>query len=267
MAISSRATARWFGDWTRNVKDEVDALVSAATERQELAQLVLYCVPGRDGGGYSAGGADDSAKYREWIDEAAAGIGQRWAIVILEPDALPQMQMLSKDSQTKRLADLAYAVDVLASQTKAYVYIDAGHGAWNDIKPMMPDWLRQAGVTKVRGFALNVSNFQSTEASVAYGDELARKLGGKHYVIDTSRNRHGMPPHVGEWWINPPGRGLGPVPTTTPKLGEFVDAYLWIKTPGESDGASHGTPPAGEWFEAYAQELIANASPETREGA
>jgi endoglucanase len=64
---------------------------------------------------------------------------------------------------------------------------------------------------------------------------------------------------AGEWWINLPGCGLGVRPTTNPGLGNYVDAYLWVKTPSESDGSANGGPPAGEWFEAYAQKLIANA--------
>jgi endoglucanase len=36
-------------------------------------------------------------------------------------------------------------------------------------------------------------------------------------------------------WCNPPGRGLGLRPTAT--TGQpLADAYLWIKTPGQSEG-------------------------------
>ncbi len=257
-AIASQPIARWFGEWVHDVQQEVDQLVAAAAEQQSLAQLVVYKLPARDSGGYSAGGLGSSAAYRAWVDKLATGIGQRQAIIILEPDALPQLPTLRPDGQRKRLADLAYAVHVLSSRTRAFIYIDAGHASWDSVKTMMPDWLRKAGVGKARGFSLNVSNFQRTDDSTVYGDFLSRKLGGTHYVIDTSRNGKGPPPDEGEWWINPPGRGLGPVPTTTPPLGDFADAYLWIKTPGESDGAARGAPPAGEWFEAYAQELITN---------
>jgi len=74
-------------------------------------------------------------------------------------------------------------------------------------------------------------------------------------------------------WCNPPGRGLGARPTT--RTGNsLVDAYLWIKIPGESDGQCDrgmggGTdpergaadPPAGAWFEKQAAELIQFANP------
>ena len=100
-----------------------------------------------------------------------------------------------------------------------------------------------------------------------------------HFLIDTSRNGQG--PWTGgtqysdkQDWCNPPGRGLGMVPTTTTGT-PLLDAYLWIKVPGESDGqCSRGTggttdpewggivdPAAGAWFPAQAHQLIALASP------
>mgnify|MGYP005811279581 CR=1 FL=1 len=93
-----------------------------------------------------------------------------------------------------------------------------------------------------------------------------------HFVIDTSRNGQG--PWTGTLdWCNPPGRGLGLRPTTTTG-NPLVDAYLWVKVPGESDGQCDrsGTgadpewggivdPPAGAWFPAQAHQLIALANP------
>ena len=103
-----------------------------------------------------------------------------------------------------------------------------------------------------------------------------------HAVIDTSRNGQGpwTPPadHPAgdpQVWCNPPDRGLGLRPTTS--TGDpFVDAYLWVKIPGESDGQCtrwadpaagidpvRGTadPAAGDWFPAMALELVRNANP------
>jgi len=39
-----------------------------------------------------------------------------------------------------------------------------------------------------------------------------------------------------------------------------VDAFLWIKIPGESDGTCQGCPPAGTWWPAYALGLARNAA-------
>ena len=138
-------------------------------------------------------------------------------------------------------------------------------------------------------------------------------------VIDTSRNGWGGPKrptaaststdlntwvdasrvdrriHAGNW-CNQSGAGLGERPTAAPQPG--IDAYVWMKPPGESDGSSslvpqgpnnpggkgfdqmcdpgyHGNnrngnnltgalpdaPVSGAWFSAQFRELMANAYP------
>ena len=60
-----------------------------------------------------------------------------------------------------------------------------------------------------------------------------------HFVIDTSRNGNVDARQVGgcDYWCNLRSAGLGPTPTAATGLG-IVDAFFWIKTPGESDGCS-----------------------------
>ncbi|WP_426595049.1 glycoside hydrolase family 6 protein [Cellulomonas sp. McL0617] len=103
----------------------------------------------------------------------------------------------------------------------------------------------------------------------------------KHAVIDTSRNGQGpwtapagSPAGDPQVWCNPPGRGLGLTPTLTTG-NPYVDAYLWVKIPGESDGQctrwapdggidpvrGYADPAAGDWFPQMALELVHNASP------
>src|SRR5439155_100801 len=125
----------------------------------------------------------------------------------------------------------------------------AGNAAWQPAG-VMAARLRSAGIGAARGFALNVSNFRSTADSEAYGLAVSAALGGGvPFVIDTSRN--GAGPAPGNVWCNPPGRGLG-TPPTTDTGRPLVDAYLWVKAPGESDGACNGGPPAGTWWPEYA---------------
>jgi endoglucanase len=103
-----------------------------------------------------------------------------------------------------------------------------------------------------------------------------------HFVIDTSRNGVGPWPGISghpasdgatQDWCNPPDRGLGLRPTAN--TGEpLVDAYLWVKIPGESDGQCYRwtngpldpvrgiqDPAAGQWFPDMALELVHNANP------
>lgn len=253
--IASQPTARWFGGWNADVQADANGLVSAAAAQGALATLVAYNIPARDCGSYSAGGASGSDAYRSWIRQFAAGIGQRPAIVILEPDALPGMDCLSSDAQSGRLANIADAVSVLASQTKAFVYIDAGNYSWQSADTMASR-LSKANIAQATGFSLNVSGYGWTSSSVNYGNTLSGKLGGKHFVIDTSRNGNG--PTWDNQWCNPRGRALGERPTVSP-VGSSAYAYLWLKVPGESDGTCNGGPAAGQWWPEIASELIANA--------
>ena len=129
----------------------------------------------------------------------------------------------------------------------------------------LADALRQAGVDQADGFALNVSNFFTTDDNVAFGGRVSDALGGTaHFVIDTSRNGAGPVPGSeiagGPRWCNPPGRALGPAPTADTGRPR-VDAFLWIKNPGDSDGACRpGEPAAGTWWPDYALDLASRSA-------
>jgi endoglucanase len=102
-----------------------------------------------------------------------------------------------------------------------------------------------------------------------------------HFVVDTSRNGLGAwTPPTGtsypdpQTWCNPPGRGMGPRPTADTGA-PLADAYLYIKTIGQSDGScTRGTagpgdpvyggtvdPAAGAWWPEKALTLANNAVP------
>ena len=76
-------------------------------------------------------------------------------------------------------------------------------------------------------------------------------------VGDTSRN--GLGPTADNQWCNPDGRALGDRPSTQTGLA-YVDAFLWVKAPGESDGACAGAPAAGTWMPEYALGLAQRAA-------
>jgi endoglucanase len=66
-------------------------------------------------------------------------------------------------------------------------YVDAGHSAWQPAD-VMAARLRSVGISRAQGFSLNVSNFRPTGEGIAYGQALAELIGGRHFVIDTSRS-------------------------------------------------------------------------------
>lgn len=135
--------------------------------------------------------------------------------------------------------------------------------------------------------ASDVPELNTSGINLRYANILAGAVPTTHFVIDTSRNAVGpwLPPAYdfpGEFgtdpqdWCNPPGRGAGLRPTTATD-SNLLDAYLWVKTPGESDGECNRSlgppgqtvdpewgqidPRAGQWFSDQALELAELADP------
>jgi endoglucanase len=254
--IAAQPQAEWFGDWNSNLQKEVSDRLQKIVSDGGFPVAVVYNIPNRDCGQYSAGGASGGQAYRAWIRQLALGIGSRPVALILEPDALGLLdKCLSQSDQAERLALLQDAVRVLRSHEDTVVYIDAGNANW--IKaPQMAERLRRAGVAEADGFALNVSNYIGNAETIRYGEEISRLLGGAHFVVDTSRNGNG--PTADFQWCNPDGRALGAPPTTNTG-NPMADAFLWIKRPGESDGTCNGGPKAGAWWPEQALGLAQRA--------
>lgn len=240
---------------------DIKAAVDGAAQGDRTAVLVAYNIPHRDCGNHSAGGAHSSDFYRQWIDKFAGTIGDRPAVVILEPDAVPHIVdgCTPAEYHADRYQLLSEAIQRLKQQPRVKVYLDAGNPSWITQAGKLAEPLQQAGIAQADGFSLNVSNFQSDETIKSYGRSLSGLVGGKHFVMDTSRNGKG--PLAGnreDAWCNPPGRGLGTPPTD--KTGDaLLDAVLWIKRPGDSDGPCRGGPAAGQWWPDYALGLARNA--------
>ncbi|QNP70119.1 glycoside hydrolase family 6 protein [Streptomyces roseirectus] len=235
----------------------VSAAATAASRAGRTALFVAYDIPHRDCGQHSAGGAADGAAYLAWIGQFASAIGTAKALVVLEPDAVAHIVdgCTPGEYHGEREQLLSAAITRLKQQPGTTVYLDAGNPSWIREPSKLVGPLKRSGIDAADGFALNVSNFQPDDAVKRYGLALSGQLGGKHFVVDTSRNGNGPLPGV---WCNPPGRALGTRPTT--ETGEpALDAYLWIKRPGESDGTCEGGPDAGRWWPAYALELARNS--------
>lgn len=246
--LSKVPTAVWLtpeAEPAGRVGPRVAAIVRRAAAARQTPLLVVYGIPQRDcTAGASAGGLAPAA-YRAWVREIAAA-SDRWTAVVLEPDALAAAGQCHLVDQRERL--LRAAVHAFARRHVA-VYLDAGHADWVRASDMATR-LRHAGIARARGFALNVSSFDTTASERGYGRKLRRLTGGHaHFVVDTGRNGNGA---NGEW-CNPAGRALGATPRAVGRRG--LDAMLWIKPPGESDGYCNGGPAAGTWWAERAMQL------------
>jgi len=247
--IAAQPTATWLGDWydTAALTRVLTAETQAAARQRKVAVFVLYGIPARDCGLHSGGGFDAST-YRQWTKSIAQTLRGTRSVAIIEPDALAMLGEC--DGQGDRAGLIRAAVRDLSAAGVA-TYIDAGNSGWVPAQ-VMAERLRAAGVAEARGFATNVSNFFPTAAEQKYAERVRSLVGGKaRYVIDTSRNGRGW---TGEW-CNPRGVGLGSTPRAVSGSGG-LDALLWIKRPGESDGECAGGPAAGSWYETAALDLV-----------
>jgi endoglucanase len=247
--IAKEPQALWITGGTGAPRPLAEASDLAVRSHRVLV-AVFYAIPHRDCGAYSAGG--QTAKgYRALIRAVAPALGRARAAVVLEPDSLALLPCLSPAQAMERYALLRDAVHVL-SVAGAAVYIDAGH-AHQVSAATMAARLRSAGVSGARGVAVNVSGYETTRDSTSYVREIALRLPGLHAVIDTSRN--GLGATRDSQWCNAPGRALGSPPHAV--IGGAVDALLWVKHPGESDGAcARSEPAAGTFWPAYAEGLV-----------
>jgi cellulose 1,4-beta-cellobiosidase len=278
--------------------------------------FVIYDLPNRDCAAAGSRGElfvdkGGEARYQtEFIDVIAAAFAahptQKLA-VILEPDSLPNLVTNLELPSCAAAADVyrrsvAYAVSRL-SMPNVFIYLDAAHAGWLGWPKNLPravtlfkEVLQTAGgADRIRGFALNVSNYdpavdpartprdRTSAASdeTGYAADLTRALArvgvtGKGFVIDTGRDGRAYIRSIASSWCNVKGAGLGERPRAAPS--SLIDAYLYVKVPGESDGTSDpnaprfdptcasddampGAPQAGKMFDAYLIDLLKNANP------
>jgi len=250
--ISCRPQGTWIiGDDMTFVVSRVSSVMSRAGQEGTIPLLVLYNIPDHTTLRYWSG-VQAGQDYRNWVTSVAETIGNREAWIVLEPDSIGLVSNLSKADQTTRLADLKSAILILKEKApRARIYLDAGHSNWRSVGSVALN-LEEAGIEHAHGFSTNVSNYQFLADEIEYGRAVSELVGGKHFIVDTSRNGKG--PHKTEW-CNAPGVAIGRAPTT--QTGQsFIDAFLWVKLPGESDGPCNGGVPTGKFWTERALEMI-----------
>jgi endoglucanase len=210
----------------------LSTIVEEAKQQAALLVVVAYFIPNRDCAGQ---GADSMAQYRGWIERLVQKLGTTPAVVVMEPDAI------AADCFNAERAQLLSEGVIKLADAGHYVYLDAGHSQWRTTAEAARRLLL-SGIRFANGFSINVSNRQTTEESERWGLDLSNLVGDREFIIDTSRNGLGPPPDEpgrDDEWCNPERQALGARPQTLapPRL---TAALLWIKRPGESDGACRG---------------------------
>jgi hypothetical protein len=140
-----------------------------------------------------------------------------------------------------------------------YLYLDAGHPYYHQVLKNAPMAVLNHSLhdkdIPFRGVSLNVANFYSSDDVMKYGTQMHNKYGYR-FIEDSARNggafsRRTMS-SIDSCRFDPPFVDQGELPTwyldtsASTSNGEEVvglDAKLWIKPLGESDGRMY---PAGE---------------------
>eukprot|EP00833_Pecoramyces_ruminatium_P010614 jgi/Orpsp1_1/1184646/evm.model.c7180000090385.1 len=260
--------------------------------------FILYMIPTRDcNSSASAGGASNLDKYKGYVDDISNTISQypnTKVAMIVEPDTLGNLitgeTEACKSVHALHKNALAYAADVFGSMSNVSVYLDAAHGMWlsdyaDETAAVIKEILDKVPNGKIRGFSTNVSNYQPIYTEYEYHQKLnsaleALGITGMKFVLDTGRNGVDVYESFGKTktWCNYIGTGLGERPRANPDPVNMplLDAYMWLKTPGEADGSSTGeradpvcaredslpgAPDAGQWFHDYFAQLVENINP------
>lgn len=313
-AVGQVPNFTWF-DVVAKVPTLTTYLADAASIASKIiVQIVVYDLPDRDCHALASNGEFKIANnginnYKGYIDGIAAAVSaypQVRVVAVVEPDSLANLVTNLSDqrcanAQSAYLECTKYAIEKLR-QCNIWLYLDAGHAGWlgwasnqDPAAQMFAQVYNGVPNNRVRGLATNVANYNALQAAspdpVTQGnpcvDELSyiRAIGPKlanngfpaHFIVDQGRS--GVQNLRDAWgnWCNIDGAGFGLRPTTsTPDA--LIDAIVWIKPGGESDGTSNTSavrydstcglndakkpaPEAGNWFQAYFEDLVRYANP------
>jgi cellulose 1,4-beta-cellobiosidase len=191
---------------------------------------------------------------------------------------------ITNTANTSALQEPYITID---STTRTSAWIDFNQ--FNDELTFAQAWRNQAvsaGFPSNIGMLIDTSRNGWGGAARPTGPSTLADLNAR---MDASRIDRRI--HKGNW-CNPSGAGIGERPRAAPATG--IDAYVWIKPPGESDGASSNIPNdegkgfdrmcdptyggnarnnnhmtgalpnaplSGHWFQAQFQQLLQNAYP------
>ncbi|KAG5928007.1 CENP-B Cbh2 [Claviceps africana] len=280
-------------------------------------QFVVYNLPDRDCAAAASNGEysirkGGLAKYKNYINvirKIVLAYADVRIILVIEPDSLANLVTnlnVAKCANAKSayLEGVRYALRRLNLPNVA-MYLDAGHAGWlgwpanqEPAAQLFAKVYRGASSPRsLRGLATNVANFNGwdldsappyTQGNTIHDEKkyihalspLLERHGwaGARFITDQGRSGK-QPTGQQKWgsWCNAKGTGFGLRPSADTG-DELLDAFVWVKPGGESDGTSDSSaarydvhcrsedalqpaPEAGSWFQAYFVQLLTNANP------
>ncbi|CUA71458.1 hypothetical protein RSOLAG22IIIB_09573 [Rhizoctonia solani] len=269
--ISDTSAVNTISEYLKDASD-----IQKSTGQKQIVQLVVYNLPDRDCSAKASDGElhlnnAGEARYEAYIKAVASQL-QRYpdvsVAISLEPDSIGNMvtnlsvpKCGNAAPAQKRLIGLAIALLQLPNVS---IYLDGGHGGWlgwpANLAPtaaVLGEILNNAKThnanATVRGLGTNVSNYnglgnqeQQGRDELKYINDLAPLLTAvgypAHFIVDQGRSGNQEAARDGGDWCNFKYAGFGPRPSaTTPS--PLVDAIVWVKPGGESDGTSDPSSP------------------------
>ncbi|KAF9467387.1 putative cellulose 1,4-beta-cellobiosidase II precursor [Collybia nuda] len=281
------------------------------TGKSQVFQLVVYNLPDRDCSAkassgeleYANGGEEKYKSFIHQVRQRLAAFPDIRIVIQLETDAIGNMVTgLSvpkcANAAPAQKRSYAYAIANLQLPNVA-LYLDGAHSAWlgwpGNIEGAANNLIEIVNAAKalnpratVRGVSTNVSNYnglgnqeQTGYDELVYVQNLAVLLKAQgwdaHFIVDQGRSGNQVALRSGGDWCNFKMAGFGPRPSTnTPS--ELIDAIVWVKPGGDSDGTSDTTaerfdeacgsstsiipsPEAGAWNQLAFISLVKQANP------
>jgi endoglucanase len=195
--IALRPKATWFGQWLRtdrvaeNVREYI--LNSQHGDPDALVQMAIFAMqPWEREACNRLPTAAETERYKTWIDQVAAAIGDAHVALVLQPDA--PFALCAPHGSGVLLDLIRYATERFARQPYTSVYIEAGAADWMRDDPAKAlRILVPAGIRSARGFALNSTHYDSTARQIRFAAAIsealtARGIPGKYAVINTAQN-------------------------------------------------------------------------------
>lgn len=261
MRIAGTPQARWVGEWMLDdrIENITRNVYRAAADQERIAVITMAGIPGR-GCSEITNYEDDAEGYLSRVRTSVQNLEdydpETW--FILEPGTIPNLRECGDEEYKIDL--LNQAIDII-TDAGAIVYVEAGTNRSIDPEETA-DRLLQLQLDKVAGFAFGTGTYDPDELERERGDQIMDLLKDEGfndlgYILDTSRNGNGT---VEEETCNPPGQAIGKAPRVMDD--GYLDAYVWINRPGESDGTCNGGLETGDFSLPLGIALASNADPD-----
>ena len=194
--------------------------------------------------------------FKRRVNEFVDAVARRPALLLLETDAIGNSScIVHHGSLPEWEALLRYEIERVAALPHAVAYVEAGYSDSKSVA-YTAKVLNAVGVRSIRGFYTNDTHINWTINEVNWATRVSQRTGGVHFIVNTAQNGQGplLNKHPSKQGIedlcNPPGRGLGPRPTTDTGF-PLADAWVWTSPPGNSSGCGGG-PKGGVFWTARA---------------